>query len=409
MEILWFTSSKLPVNDLQGSGTWVTGMLELIQNYCSDINITIVTRGSGKDKFKEDTPWGQQWVIPIKKKVEKKDVDVVSKIIKLEKPDLIHIWGTEDIWGLLPFDDICPHIPRLLDMQGVVSSVAEGFYADLSFYERLRCWSLKEMMKPSSSLESMKRNYQRWIGKEEYIIKHSQNISCQSDWVIGHIKRINDSAHLFATGIALRKAFYKSKKWEIKPNSPFVLFSTAINSQPLKGLYTLYKAFGIVHNAHPESKLVLAGPVQTGIRKGGFCKLLNQYARKHGFFDAVIYLGTLSPEELVSQYLECDVFVNPSFVESYSMVVAEAMYLGVPTVASYSGAMGELGPDGAVLYYPKGDYTMCAHQIMKIIDNRKLAEEMSKKSIMIGRIRQNKETIAKQQVEIYKDIVIKKG
>ena len=407
MKILWFTSSKLPVNELQGSGTWVTGMLELIQNYCFDTTITIVTRGKCKDKLKEDTPWGQQWVIPIKKKVEKKDVDVVSEIIKLEKPDLIHIWGTEDVWGLLPFDDICPHIPRLLDMQGVVSSVAEGFYADLSFYERLKCWSFKEMIKPSSSLAFMKRNYQRWIGKEEYIIKHSKNISCQSDWVSGHIKRINDSANLYTTGIALRNAFYKSKKWDLKSNTPFVLFSTAINSQPLKGLFTLYKAFGIVHKAHPESKLVLAGAVQTGIRKGGFCKLLDKYARKHVFFDAVTYLGTLSPEELVSQYLECDVFVNPSFVESYSMVVAEAMYLGVPTIASYSGAMGELGLDNSVLYFPKGDYTMCAHQIMKILKNRKLAEEMSIKAIAIGQERHKREKIARLQVEIYKRILNK--
>lgn len=408
MKILWFTSSKLPVNELQGSGTWVTGMLELIQNYCPETTITIVTKGSVQDKWKEDTPWCQQWVIPIKRKINKKEVEVVSEIIDLEKPDLIHIWGTEDIWGLLPFDEICPHIPRLLDMQGVVSSVADGFYADLSFYERLKCWSFKEMIKPSSSLAFMKRNFQRWIGKEEYIIKHSKNISCQSDWVSGYIKRINDSANLYTTGIALRNAFYKSKKWDHKSNSPFVLFSTAINSQPLKGLYTLYKAFGIVHKAHPESKLVLAGPVQTGIRKGGFCKQLDRYARRHGFYDAVKYLGTLSPEDLVSQYLGCNVFVNPSFVESYSMVVAEAMYLGVPTVASYTGAMGELGPDDSVLYFPKGDYTMCAHQIMKILDNRKLAEEMSKKSIMIGQMRQSKETIAKHQVEIYSDILIKK-
>ena len=177
--------------------------------------------------------------------------------------------------------------------------------------------------------------------------------------------------------------------------------------QPLKGAYTLFRAFAIIRNIFPNAQLIMAGVNEKGIRRSGFCRMLTKFAKKNGFYDDIIQLGPLSAEQLTEQYRTASVFVNPSNWESYSVVTAEAMYIGCPTVAAYSGAMPELGHDGSILYFPKGDFRICASNIIKILQNDSLARELSEKSIKIGSERQNQENIAKLQMTTYLKLINK--
>ena len=163
----------------------------------------------------------------------------------------------------------------------------------------------------------------------------------------------------------------------------------------------MFKAFAIVKQRFPDAKLVLAGVKEEGIRKSGFCRMLTRFAKKNKFFDSIHHLGASNAEQLAEQYRTASVFVNPSNGESYSVVTAEAMYIGCPTVASYSGAMPELGPDSSVMYFPKGDFRICASHIIRILEDRNLANDLSHKSILIGEERQDRAKIAEKQMETY--------
>ena len=404
MKVLWFTTTTLIENSHVGSGSWVAGMYDILKKH-TEVELAIVSKSDNGKEYQYTYKGSNVYRIPIKRKVESKHIQMVSGIILREQPDIIQVWGTEDVWGLIPFKEICRHIPTVLDMQGVIYTVAREFQADLTWKERMLCWSLKEFLKPSSSLYMMQREYKRIVDSEIKVLKNFEHISCQSKWVKAYVRAVNTSAKLYDTGIALRDVFYMAPKWLQRKEQTLRIFSTAIDSQPLKGLYTLMKAFAIIHRQYPESELVLAGVRPSGIRRGGFSKLLGRYAKRNGMSDSIKFLGKLSAEQLAEQYRLCSVFVNPSFVESYSMVVTEAMYIGTPVVASFSGAMGELGENKEVLYFPKGDAAMCAYQILQIYENPKLASQMSYNGMTLAKERQSRDNIARKQYSIYQSLL----
>lgn len=410
MKILWLSSVSLSNKQNLVSGTWVPGLLHLLKgHYGDDLLIENVTYGNVKKTAFIKTETVNEWIIPKSSEMTSKTVRYIEDIISRADPDIIQIWGTEDIWGDFPFKELVPDIPVILEIQGVLASVSEEYYGGLTIGELIKCWNIKEFLKPSSSLPAIRRLYTKNVKREERILKSISNIGVQSAWSADVVKSFNRSANLFKSGIALRPAFYTATKWRPSSEKEIRIFSTALIGQPLKGGLILFKAFAIVKQRFPEAKLILAGARELGIRRSGFCRMLTKFAQKHGFWDSVIQLGPASAEQLVEQYQKATVFVNPSNWESYSVVTAEAMYIGCPTVAAYSGAMPELGQNKSVLYFPKGDHRICASRIIDILENPTLSEQLSKLSIEVAENRQNRNKIAENQMSVYKKLLKKKN
>lgn len=405
MKILWLSSVQLTDEKKLISGTWIPGLLSLLKTHYPDLVIVNITKGRVSHPIKVENEFLCEWLLPETNRMSIKIIRQINDIVDQEVPDIIQVWGTEDIWGLFPFHELYSHIPTILEIQGILASVSEEYYGGLTPMELLKCWNIKEFLKPSSSLPAIRRLYSRNVGRETQILRNFSNIGVQSVWSASVVRTINPIAKLYKSGIALRPAFYKSKKWQYSNNSSIRVFSTALMGQPLKGAYTLFKAFAIVRQRFPKAQLILAGANEFGIRRSGFCRMLTKFAKEHEFWDSVHQLGPLSAEQLAEQYRSASVFVNPSNWESYSVVTAEAMYIGCPTVASYAGAMPELGVNGSVLYFPKGDFRICASHIIKIIENRDLALDLSYKSISVGQDRQDCIGIAKKQMNTYLQLI----
>lgn len=403
MRILWMSSVQLSTQRTLISGTWIPGLFSLLKQYYPTLEIINLTKGDVSRATRVESNNLVEWIIPAKTKMTVSIINEIETVIKNEKPDIIQVWGTEDIWGTFPFQQKVPEIPAILEIQGILSSVSEEFYGGLTPMELFRCWNIKEFLKPSSSLPAIRRLYTKNIPRENSILRNFNNIGVQSEWSAAVVRTINRTARLYKSGIALRPPFYESDKWTIgdKNSNRIRIFSTALMGQPLKGAYILFKAFAIVKKRFPNAELVIAGVKEEGIRKSGFCRMLTRFAKKNGFIGSIRLLGTVNAKQLADQYRTASVFVNPSNWESYSVVTAEAMYIGCPTVASYSGAMPELGLDNSVLYFPKGDFRICASHIINILENSKLALELSNKSIIVGEYRQSRARIAEKQMETY--------
>lgn len=387
------------------SGTWISGLFSLLKCHYPELEITNLTKGNVPQPTRIERDGLIEWIIPTTGQMTAKTIRQIEEVIKNEVPDVIQVWGTEDIWGIFPFEELIPDIPAILEIQGILASVSEEFYGGLTPMELLKCWNIKELLKPSSSLPAIRKLYSRNVDRESRILQKFPNIGVQSAWSASVVRTFNQTVRLYESGIALRPAFYESKKWTAADNGPVRIFSTALMGQPLKGAYTLFKAFAIVRQRFPDAQLILAGVNEQGIRRSGFCRMLTRFARKNGFLNSIHHLGRSNAEQLAEQYRTASVFVNPSNVESYSVVTAEAMYIGCPTVASYSGAMPELGCDKSVLYFPKGDFRICASLVIKILENRALALDLSNKSILVGEKRQDLADIAHRQMETYRELI----
>ena len=119
-----------------------------------------------------------------------------------------------------------------------------------------------------------------------------------------------------------------------------------------------------------------------------------------------MFLGALDAGQISENLLSASVFVHPSFIESYSLSVAEAMIVGVPSVISYAGAMPELAVDGeSALYYPSGDAVLCAERICRILDSDELAQKLSKNARDIALRRNSHDKGVQRQLEIYHEVL----
>lgn len=403
MKVIWFSNIRLTDGQMNGSGTWVLGMNNLLSIYFPNVQVANVTM-SEVDTVHEEVVRGRtQWIVP--KKTTAGDVDLFVKIINSYNPDIIQIWGTEFFWATISFETICPNVPVILDMQGFYSSVLDVLYGDLTIKERIRCFSIKEFLRPSSSLLGISKRLRKSIKREEEIIRKHNIISIQSNWVKENVCLLNPKAVIYKTRIALRPQFFQSVKWDIDKMEPFTIFSTASMIEPTKGSFTLLKAFREVKRMLPQAKLLLAGSIQTGIRKSGYMRLMEQFIYSNGLSDSVSFLGSLGTDGLIKAYLHSNVFVNPSYVESYSLILAESTYLGVPTVATYAGAMGELGNSKSLLYFSKYDYRACASKIISILTNRELAAKLSIQSMAFSEEKHDPKTVVETQFSIYKSVL----
>ena len=108
------------------------------------------------------------------------------------------------------------------------------------------------------------------------------------------------------------------------------VLATVTLLRPGKGIETLLDALPAVLAAHPEVRLAIAG---TGVDRDG----LESRARALGVSHAVRFLGFTTDSATVLR--GADLFVSPSWAESFPYVILEAMALGVPVVATRVGGL----------------------------------------------------------------------
>lgn len=80
-------------------------------------------------------------------------------------------------------------------------------------------------------------------------------------------------------------------------------------------------------------------------------------------------------EQICNYYLASDLFVLPSYTETFGLVLLEAMASKVPVIASCGGACPEVLGDSGLLFDPK-DSEELACCILKLITNKQLYEQM---------------------------------
>lgn len=214
------------------------------------------------------------------------------------------------------------------------------------------------------------------------------------------------------TGIILRDGYMKSEQWHIRhqyKDKP-VLFTIA--NAPRKGLHVTMKAVAIIKEIYPDVELRVAGMnrPQKSFYKGGYGSYIRKLVEELGLEANVIFLGFIEEQKLIENLYQSDVFIISSFIETYSLALAEALALGVPSVASYSSALPELIENGRTGFlYPMGDEYMCAHYVIKLLSDRNLSNCISQNSSTWYRKERSAESVTNLQVSIYKKIIADRG
>ena len=152
----------------------------------------------------------------------------------------------------------------------------------------------------------------------------------------------------------------------LDPGGPVLCAASLL--RPGKGVETLLDAMPRVLTSAPGARLVIAGD-------GPERPALEARARAASIDHAVSFVGrTASLADVTSA---ADVFVSPSWAESFPYTVLEAMALGRPVVATDVGGVREAVVHGRTgLLVPRQDPAALAEAVLALISDRGRAERL---------------------------------
>lgn len=169
-----------------------------------------------------------------------------------------------------------------------------------------------------------------------------------------------------------------------------------------KKIEVIVKALKIINQKIPEAKLVLIGNDKIPQYYEYKLELL-KLGEKLGIDKKILFLGQI-PGNLYPYYKISDIFVCASEHEGFCIPLIEAMYCGLPCVASKSSAIPETLGGSGLLFEP-GDHFDLSQKIMKFLESDSLKKELVKK----GYVRFEEFTpknLEKKIEKIFKEIII---
>jgi glycosyltransferase involved in cell wall biosynthesis len=130
---------------------------------------------------------------------------------------------------------------------------------------------------------------------------------------------------------------------------------------PRKGGDVLLDAFAYVLEKLPQARVAFAG-------NGEFERQLRLQAERLGIAGSVDFLGELSRAQLIEAYRETSVMVIPSRSEGLPLVLLEALWIGLPVVASAVDGLPEVIRDGENgLLVPAEDSSALAQALLRVL------------------------------------------
>ena len=128
-----------------------------------------------------------------------------------------------------------------------------------------------------------------------------------------------------------------------------------------KRVGVLLRAFALLTQTNPESRLIIAGD-------GPEMSRLHDTAKRLGVLDRVQFVGHVPHDLLPALYQRADIFVTASTIETQGLVVLEAMACGLPVVGVRAAALTDAVQDEVTGFLvPPNDAMAIAQALARLI------------------------------------------
>ncbi|HUF16539.1 MAG TPA: glycosyltransferase family 1 protein [Thermoanaerobaculia bacterium] len=214
----------------------------------------------------------------------------------------------------------------------------------------------------SETLENLQREMQREIFRADAVI-------CVSQTTRADLLEFfpTDPGKVFAIQSGLAPVAEAGEPPASLPGR-FLLFVSTI--EPRKNLDALLTAFEVLKDrgSYPGS-LVVVGKI------GWKSDQTVERLRTSRWSSSILHLDYLSRGELSAVYARAELFIFPSIYEGFGFPLLEAMAQGVPTIASRSSSLPEVGGD-ATIYFDPASSAELADAIERVTSDPSLAETL---------------------------------
>lgn len=251
------------------------------------------------------------------------------------RPDLVHGWGNEDVYGWAAVES---GFPNMVSIQGLLSAYA-----------------IKNRLPGRTYLQAL---------IELYVINDADALVCESQWAIDMTKKRmfvkSPPAHLVEYGV--QEIFYRSE-WSPNPAKPVAIFTGSADTR--KGIQDVIRAFRDPRIANAELWIL-------GEANSKYGKSLQQIAPHN-----VRWMGRLPIEESVAYLRQGWCFVLPTRADTGPMAIKEARVVGLPVISSpHSGARDYIkeGKNGYLV--EPGDVGALTDRLVRLLSDFDLCKKM---------------------------------
>jgi len=336
------------------------------------------------------------------KNTNREFINVIEKI----KPDVIHVFGTENKFIHRIFKKTINN-RIVISIQGVMNVCASQYNS--AYKNNYKISYLKQvLLSIVMGINRSKYNCHDYFEKK--ILRNVSNVIGRTDFDKNFIESNFKKIKYFKNNEILRNEFYLAKKWELENVKKHTIFMSQGN-YPIKGLHILLKALSIVKTKYPNVLLFIAGENILDNRSLAFkcgisyASLIEHIIIKEKLKDNIQFIGFQNGNNMIDYLSQSHCFVMPSSIENSPNSLGEAMLLGVPCIASNVGGIPSMvknNYDALLFDFPNS--TQLAGLIINVFSDVNLCKKLSKNAkesaLKIFRKTENISTL----VDIYKSI-----
>jgi glycosyltransferase involved in cell wall biosynthesis len=171
---------------------------------------------------------------------------------------------------------------------------------------------------------------------------------------------------------------------------------------PIKGQDVFLRAAAIVSNQRDDVDFVIAGEDKS--RSGENRVQIEQLTTELGLADRVHSLGWV--HDLRDFYNSLDVFVSPSRIEPFGLVILEAMACRIPVIATASEGATEIIEQGMTgRLVPVEDHHALADEILNLLDSDPERKRLSHNAFVVTKDRFSLASMVDATENVYADIL----
>ena len=325
----------------------------------------------------------------------------IKTVVDDFNPDIIHIFGTENPFGL-----IIPQLskPVIMHIQGFLLVGERKYFTGISRSEQFRYTSLKDLL-------FMRGNYNGFFTfrnrakVEEKVIASCNYFMGRTDFDKRIISLLSPKSTYYHCEEFIRKEFFE-KRWNF-PLGDEIVGISILKGTTSKGIDLLVESSIVLQKHTPYAiKFKICGVSSNE----EIVKILKKKYKKDKCFENIEFLGKLNAAGLVTQLCNSNFYVHPSYIENSPNSVCEAMALGMPIVATKVGGVNSIIQDKVEgLLVQEGDPYSLAGAIVELINNYEYAVSLGKNARDRAISRHNPHQIGTSILNIYEKLIIENG
>lgn len=337
-----------------------------------------------------------RWARPIQNET---NIQPYLDIIQEFEPDVIHIFGTEEVFGLIISKT---NTPCIIHLQGNLIICDQKWYSGLTALDVLRYSKKWRLIKGFGFFHDYFIN-KKAANRERSIFRQCKYFMGRTDWDRRITSVLSPYSKYFHCDEMMRPEFY-SHQWIAKKGKTNYIIITTIRNNIYKGLETIFECKMLLNEINLKVKIVwkIAGISETD-------EIVYLLERKYGATfneNGIQLLGPLMEKDLISEMLDADVFIHPSHIDNSSNSVCEAMLLGMPVIATFAGGIPSIIENKKEgLLVQDGDPYALTGAIMELQKDSNYANDLGINARARARIRHDPERIVDELFKIYSSTI----